>query len=132
MVSLGARFLLSMQNFVAIYSPRSRDMKKTVRHNKIIQPPSQRSADRFDTELPIEIDGVQSLTRNISATGMYIETYTHQTPGSRVHFIVEVIVRGQNLQLVCEGEVVRVEQKGDKTGVAIKLDKSFFSDIEKA
>jgi len=107
-------------------------MQKTTRHNKIKPAPSQRSADRFDTKLPIEIDGVQSLTRNISATGMYIDTYTHQTPGSRVHFTVEVVVRGQNLKLVCEGEVVRVDQKGDTTGVAIKLDKSFFSDIEKA
>lgn len=106
-------------------------MKKATRHNKTLTAPSQRGADRFDTELPIEIDGVQSLTRNISATGMYIETHTHQTPGSRVHFIVEVVVQGQNLKLVCEGEVVRVEQKGDTTGVAIKLDTSFFSDIEK-
>lgn len=106
-------------------------MKKTTRRSKTSPTPAQRSADRFDTELPIEIDGVPSLTRNISATGMYIETYTHQTPGSRVHFTVEVVVRGQNLKLVCEGEVVRVEQKGDKTGIAIKLDKSFFSDIEK-
>lgn len=107
-------------------------MKKTTRQTKIDPAPSKRSADRFDTELPIEIDGVQSLTCNISATGMYIETYTHQTPGSRVHFTVEVVMRGQNLKLVCEGEVVRVEQKGDTTGVAIKLDNSFFSDIEKA
>jgi hypothetical protein len=106
-------------------------MKKTTRHNIPLPAPSQRSADRFDTELPVEIDGVQSLTRNISATGMYIETYTHQTPGSRVHFTVEMVVRGQNIKLVCDGEVVRVEQKGDTTGVAIKLDKSFFSDIEK-
>jgi hypothetical protein len=106
-------------------------MSKIIRATKSDPTALKRVADRFDTELPIEIDGIESLTRNISATGMYIETYTHQTPGSRVHFTVEVVVRGQNLKLVCEGEVVRVEQKGAKTGVAIKLDKSFFSDIEK-
>jgi hypothetical protein len=106
-------------------------MSKIIRATKPVPTASKRVADRFDTELPVEIDGIESLTRNISATGMYIETYTHQTPGSRVHFTVEVVVRGQNLKLVCEGEVVRVEQKGAKTGVAIKLDKSFFSDIEK-
>lgn len=106
-------------------------MKKAPHKLKTALPHIQRSADRFDTELPVEIDGISSLTRNISATGMYIETDTHQTPGSHVHFTVEVVVRGQNLKLVCEGEVVRVEQKGDTTGIAIKLDKSFFSDIEK-
>ena len=105
-------------------------MKKRIHTARFAPATSQRSADRFDTELPVEIDGVQSLTRNISATGMYIETDTHQTPGSRVHFTVEVVVRGQNLKLVCEGEVVRVDQKGDTTGVAVKLDKSFFSEVE--
>ncbi|MDD2881475.1 MAG: PilZ domain-containing protein [Rhodoferax sp.] len=105
-------------------------MKKTSHKHTTVPPQIQRSADRFDTELPVEIGGISSLTRNISATGMYIETDTHLTTGSHVQFTVEVVVRGQNLKLVCEGEVVRVEQKGDTTGVAIKLDKSFFSDIE--
>lgn len=93
---------------------------------------TKRSADRFDTQLPVEIDGIPSLTRNISATGMYVETDVHQTAGSHIHFTVEVVVWGKKLKLVCHGEVVRVDKKGDKTGVAVKLDNSFFANDETA
>ena len=79
----------------------------------------------------MEVDGIHSLTRNISATGVYFETDTFQMPGSRIHFTVEVVVRGQKFKLECNGEIIRVEQNDDKTGVAVKLDTSFFSDVEK-
>lgn len=88
----------------------------------------ERGADRFDTELPVEMDGIQGLTRNISATGVYFETYAAQEPGSSVHFTVEVVVHGEKLKLVCEGEVVRVDRKDGTLGIAAKLTSSFFSD----
>lgn len=105
-------------------------MKTPARINKSSLADAKRNADRFDTQLPAEINGISSLTRNISATGIYVETSSRQTPGSHIHFTVEVVVWGKKLKLVCDGEVVRVDQKGDKTGVAVKLDNSFFSDDE--
>ena len=87
-----------------------------------------RGTDRFDTELPVEIGGIQGLTRNISASGIYFETEMAQEPGSRVHFTVEVNVRGEKLKLVCEGEVVRVDRNDGVLGIAVKLASSFFSD----
>ncbi|WP_114971855.1 PilZ domain-containing protein [Rhodoferax ferrireducens] len=87
-----------------------------------------RGADRFDTELPVEIGGVQGLTRNISATGIYFETEMTQDPGSHVHFSVEVHVHGQRQKLACDGEVVRINRKHGVLGVAAKLMSSFFLD----
>ena len=107
-------------------------MKSPHRINKSSTTGAKRSADRFDTELPVEIDGIPSLTRNISATGIYVLTDSHQIPGSHIHFTVEVVVWGKKLKLVCDGEVVRVDQNGDKTGVAVKLDNSFFADAKTA
>ncbi len=106
-------------------------MTNTTSHNA--QPPAHapRSADRFDTELPVEIDGIKSLTKNISATGVFFETDTRQVPGSRIQFKVEVVIRGQKFKLIYNGEVTRVEKNDDKTGVAVKLDTSFFADIDK-
>jgi len=89
---------------------------------------SKRLADRFDSQLPIELNGMQGLTRNISATGVYFETQADQVPGSTVQFIVEVDVQGQKLKMVCKGEVVRVDHKGDVVGIAVKLAHSFFTD----
>lgn len=87
-----------------------------------------RGTERFDTELPVEIGGIQGLTRNISATGIYFKTDLTQEPGSRVSFTVEVNVRGEKLKLVCEGEVVRVDHSGGLLGIAAKLASSFFSE----
>lgn len=88
----------------------------------------ERRADRFDIELPVEMDGVQGLTRNICATGIYFETDMAQAPGSHVRFTVEVTIRGEKTKMVCEGEVVRVENKDGVLGVAVELSSSFFSD----
>lgn len=99
---------------------RSQSNKEPVKH--------ERGADRFDTELPVEMGGIQGLTRNISATGVYFETETAKEPGSRVHFTVELNVLGQKLKLICEGEVVRVHRNGSALGVAARLVSSFFSD----
>jgi len=90
----------------------------------------ERGSDRFDTELPVDIDGVEGFTRNISATGIYFETGVVHEPGSRVHFTIEMMVQGQKKKLVCDGEVVRVDHKGSTVGIAARLVESFFADAE--
>jgi hypothetical protein len=106
------------------------DMGKIMKPHKAVFPVNQdRGADRFDTELPVDMSGAKGLTRNISATGVYFETQGSQEPGSRVNFTVEVTVRGEVLKLVCEGEVVRVDRKNGVTGIAAKLGKSFFTNV---
>ncbi|MEO8119248.1 MAG: PilZ domain-containing protein [Rhodoferax sp.] len=87
-----------------------------------------RGADRFATQLPVKMGRTHGLTRNISATGIYFETESAQEPPSRVHLSVEVVVRGEKLMLVCDGEVVRVDHKDGALGIAAKLKGSFFSD----
>ena len=107
----------------------------TLRHAKLTaakRPSSvrfERCADRFGAKLPVEMNGIPGLTRNISATGIYFETETDQAPGPRVHFTVEVVVRGEKSKLPCDGEVIRVDQKDGTTGIAVKLESSFFSDF---
>ncbi len=70
------------------------------------------------------------MTRNVSANGVYFETTVDKAPGSRVHFVVDVMVKGQLLHMVCAGEVVRVEHKVDTVGIAVKLSSSFFTDTD--
>lgn len=90
----------------------------------------RRSADRCISELPIEINGAQGITRNISATGVYFETTIEPAPGSKVQFTVDVMVEGEALKMVCSGEVVRVDHKEGTVGIAVKLANSFFADID--
>ena len=100
------------------------DHKDTQRSEPSTKP--DRRADRFNVELPVEMDGVQGLTRNICATGIYFETQAVQTPGSHVRFTVEVTVGGEKSKMFCEGEIVRVESKDGVVGIAVSLSSSFF------
>lgn len=93
-------------------------------------PKRERGSDRFETELPVDVDGAQGLTRNISATGIYFETSVGHELGSRVHFTIEMMIQGQKKKLVCDGEVVRVDHTGAAVGIAARLVESFFEDAE--
>ena len=93
---------------------------------------SRRAADRVASELPVEIGGAKGLTKNLSATGVYLQTTVDQVPGSRVHFVVEVLVNGEALKMVCTGEVTRVERNVGTVGIAVKLASSFFTDTDQA
>lgn len=90
----------------------------------------KRIAARFQTQLPIELNGTPGLTQNISATGVYFETNTNAAPGSEVQFVVAVDMQGEKFNMVCKGVVVRVDQKEDIKGVAVKLSNSFFTDSD--
>ena len=69
-------------------------MSSTQPQNPMNDDRSQRSAERYVSELPIEINGAQGITRNISATGVYFETTAVPVAGAKIHFTVDVIVEG--------------------------------------
>jgi hypothetical protein len=92
----------------------------------------QRNAIRFDTALPVHIGGAAGNTQNISAHGVYFETDVEQRVGALVNFTLEFTLYGRQHQLLCEGKVVRVEQHGDRIGVAARLVAPFFDGLEEA
>lgn len=80
-----------------------------------------RSAARFDTTLAVGIAGTEAEAHNISAQGIYFETDVRQQVGELVNFTVEFTLQGRKHRLLCEGKVVRVEQHGNRMGVAARL-----------
>jgi hypothetical protein len=88
----------------------------------------QRAAVRFDTHLPVEIDGLQGQAQNVSAQGIYFETDVRQELGALVNFTVEFTLHGRRHRLLCEGKVVRVEDHGNRVGVAARLLAPFFEE----
>lgn len=88
----------------------------------------QRLDSRFMTVLAVALEGSQAWTRDVSATGVYFETGNSRPLGSVVNFLLEVSISGEWLNLICEGEVVRVDPKPDgKVGIAARLRASFFA-----
>lgn len=90
----------------------------------------QRSAVRFDAAMPVQIDGALGRTQNVSASGVYFETDVRQKVGSQVNFTVEFTLHGQRHRLLCEGEVVRVDEHDGRIGVAARLEEPFFDAVE--
>ncbi|MDB5898804.1 MAG: hypothetical protein JWP41_2406 [Ramlibacter sp.] len=92
----------------------------------------QRNAVRFDTSMPVQIDGTAGHIQNISAHGVYFETDVQQRVGALVNFTVEFTLYGRKHTLLCEGKVIRVDQHGDRVGVAARLVAPFFDGAEQA
>ncbi|MGV3571667.1 MAG: PilZ domain-containing protein [Ramlibacter sp.] len=89
-----------------------------------------RTAVRFDTELPVRIDGAHGRTFNISAQGIYFETDIPQQLGALVNFTLEFNLYGQTHHLLCEAKVVRLEEQGTRVGVGARLLAPFFAGEE--
>jgi hypothetical protein len=87
----------------------------------------QRAAVRFDTHLPIRIDGAHGVAHNISNTGIYFETDAQQSPGQLVNVLVEYQAQGRKRQLQCEGQVLRVHRQDGRNAVAARLLSPFFA-----
>ena len=81
----------------------------------------QRRHSRIGAALPTHIKGVEGVTRDVSATGLYILQNSHQEMGARIEFSVDLDTPGGILKLCCEGEVVRVEEIEGRFGVGIKI-----------
>lgn len=88
----------------------------------------QRTAVRFDTAMPLRIDGAHGHTYNISEHGVYFETDVPQQLGALVNFTVEFNLYGRKHHLLCEAKVVRVDENGPRIGVAARLLAPFFAD----
>lgn len=95
-----------------------------------IPAPEQRATDRFDTSLPVALEGSLGEVHNISAHGIYFETDVARRPGELVNFTVEYRLYGSRHRLLCEGKIVRIERHGGRIGVAARLVTPFFGRAE--
>ncbi len=81
-----------------------------------------RTEPREAVSLPVELDGVVSVvTSNISASGLYFETESLQHLGDVVHLEINLDTPGGPMKLKAQGQIVRIEFHGNRTGVAVKL-----------
>lgn len=89
-----------------------------------------RAAERFETALEVDVEGLQARTRNISATGVYFETDVDLPLGTLLNLNVQFTHGGRKHWLACEGKVVRVTHEDGHNGVAARLLTPFFAPVE--
>jgi hypothetical protein len=82
----------------------------------------RRQAARFSTALALTIGGTAGRTRDVSATGIFFFTRSHDvlTVGAPITFTLELTHADPNgvLEVACSGMIVRVEHGPDGIGVA--------------
>lgn len=81
----------------------------------------RRREERVAVTLPLNFANIDQVTRDISASGVYFEASEKYNVGDQMDFIVEFANRGGNLFLKCHGEVVRIDSRKRKVGVAVKI-----------
>ena len=82
---------------------------------------------RISVALPVSLDevgGFAAVTRDVSASGLFLETDAELVPGSVVRLIVELDTPAGSRILKCHGNVVRVERLENRLGFGVKLSES--------
>jgi hypothetical protein len=78
--------------------------------------------------LPVTFEDRDGETRDVSASGVYFSILNDPpyavTPGTpiRLRLQLEHVDPGGPLEVVCDGEVVRVEQDDRRAGIAVRID----------
>ena len=83
----------------------------------------KRASQRIQVEVPVYIGQEKAVTRDISWSGIYFLTDQSFVEGGALSFSLDLTyaLPGKPIKLDCQGEVIRVEQRGEKFGIAAKI-----------
>jgi len=81
----------------------------------------KRLGKRISATRPVILDRGAGVTRDVSASGVFIETDEDYAPGSEISFAILLDTPAGKMMLVCQGQIVRVERRDGKVGVAVKI-----------
>jgi hypothetical protein len=89
-------------------------------------PDEKMSSVRLQVEIPVYIGQEETITRDVCYSGVYFLTDQSFVVGDDLNFLLEFpyALPGKKNKLDCQGEVVRVEQRGKKLGIAVKINNS--------
>ena len=76
------------------------------------------------TALPIDLGNAAGVTRDVSASGVFFEIDANYRLGSKIEFAVQMDTPGGKMVLKCEGQIVRIEPRVARVGVAVKIAES--------
>ena len=82
----------------------------------------KRKAERKLESLPVKVlnDESKGVTRDLSASGIYILTDKHYEAGSIITMTIDLDYP-PGTRMRCVGTIVRVENHGAKVGVAVRM-----------
>ena len=83
----------------------------------------KRASERILVEVPVYIGKEKAVTRDVSWAGIYFLTEQSFVEGGDLNFSIDLsyALPGKPIKLDCQGEVIRIEQCGEKFGIAAKI-----------
>ena len=90
-----------------------------------------RQVPRHQGKLPVNLNGGKGITRDFSSSGIFFETDRSFSPGQPIEFTImlEHADPAGPIRMKCRGEIVRVEESGQKIGVAATIDSYEFEEL---
>ena len=81
---------------------------------------------------PVKLESAHGVTRDFSSSGIFFETDQSFAPGHTIEFtiVLEYVDPQRPVHLKCRGQIVRVEKKDHKLGIAAKI-KSYVFETSK-
>jgi hypothetical protein len=92
--------------------------------------PARRKHERVPASMPVHVDDSLGTTRDVSANGVFFEIDSSATMGSEISFSIEMHTALGPMLMKCRGQIVRTEQNGARTGVAVKMIESQLEALE--
>lgn len=83
----------------------------------------KRREERILLETPLQFAKGVGITRDISNSGIYFLTRENLVPGGELSFSLKLdyACPGKPVTMKCQGQVLRVETKGEQFGVAASI-----------
>jgi hypothetical protein len=99
---------------------------------EIVKKPEQRRESRYHGRLPVRLESGEATTRDFSGSGVFFETDRSFSPGQQIEFtiVLEHIDPERPVHLKCSGEILRVEENGQKIGVAVAINSYTFEELK--
>ena len=97
--------------------------KRNLRVNGSGEPMAKgkRSEERVAATRPVRLDRGTGITRNVSASGVFFETDVDYAAGREISFAIELDAPQGKMMFKCQGQILRVEHRDGKVGVAAKI-----------
>jgi hypothetical protein len=91
-----------------------------------------RQETRHAGKLPVELESGKGITRDFSGSGIFFETDRSFSPGQAIEFtlVLEHIDPERPIRLKCQGKIIRIEESGQKMGVAATINSYTFDELQ--
>jgi hypothetical protein len=118
--------------YLPVYGISKKLKISTISGRKIVKNPEHRRVPRHRGKLPISLKSGEGITRDFNVSGIYFETDRSFSAGQTIEFTIELkhADPAHPVRMTCKGEIVRVEQSGDKIGVAASIEKISFEELK--